>query len=217
MTKLDFDVAAMERLRLYKIVAGSVLPRPIGVVSTVAANGQHNVAPFSFFNILSSDPPYVAISISRHLPGGRPKDTLMNIRDVGEFVVNIASEEMASAIDTCAQPFSPEVDEFALSGLTAVASTVVRAPAVSESKVNFECRVYQIIELPKSSYTLVLGEVVHIRVNEEVLEANGRINLEELRPIGRLVGNSFCRIWDSFRLQNDSLETIALSEQKERC
>src|SRR5688572_8873446 len=103
--KIDFDVASMERLRIYKIVAGSVLPRPIGLISTVGRNGQYNLAPFSFFNALSSDPPYVAISISRHIPDGRPKDTLRNIRDTGEFVANVVSEEIAEAQNECGREY----------------------------------------------------------------------------------------------------------------
>jgi flavin reductase (DIM6/NTAB) family NADH-FMN oxidoreductase RutF len=210
MAKLDFDPAVMERLRIYKIVAGSVLPRPIGLISTVGRNGQHNLAPFSFFNALSSDPPYVALSISRHIPDGRPKDTLRNIRDTGEFVANVVSEEIAQAQNECGREYPPDVDEFAVTGLTPARSTAVRPPAVLESKVNFECRLFKEIELPKSSYTLVLGEVVHMRVDEDVMEPSGRINLARLRPVGRLVGNAYCRISDSFTLERDTFDTLAL-------
>jgi flavin reductase (DIM6/NTAB) family NADH-FMN oxidoreductase RutF len=214
VAKLDFDVGTMERLRIYKIVAGSVLPRPIGLISTVGSNGRYNVAPFSFFNALSSDPPYVAVSISRHIPDGRPKDTLRNIVDTGEFVANIVSEEIAHAQNECGREYPPEVDEFAVTGLTPAPSTVVRAPAVLQSKVNFECRLFQAIPLPKSSYTLVLGEVVHMRVDEAVMEPNGRISLERLRPVGRLVGNAYCRITDSFTLERDTFDTLALIPRK---
>ncbi len=208
--KLDFDIETMDRLRIYKIVAGSVLPRPIGLISTVGRNGQYNLAPFSFFNALSSDPPYFALSISRHIPDGRPKDTLRNIRDTGEFVANIVSEEIAQAQNESAREHPPEVDEFAVTGLTPAPSTTVRPPAVLESKVNFECRLFKEIELPKSSYTLLLGEVVHMRVDEEVMEPNGRVNLARLRPVGRLVGNAYCRISDAFALERDTFDTLAL-------
>lgn len=214
MAKLDFDVASMERLPIYKIVAGSVLPRPIGLISTVGRDGRRNVAPFSFFNALSSDPPYVAISISRHIPDGRPKDTLRNIVDTGEFVANIVSEEIAQAQNECGREYPPEVDEFEVTGLTPAPSTAVRAPAVAESKVNFECRLFQVLPLPKSSYTLVLGEVVHMRVEESVLEPGGRVSLDRLRPVGRLVGNAYCRITDRFTLERDTFDTLALIPRK---
>src|SRR6185369_17514856 len=115
MRKLDFDPARMERISIYKIVAGAVVPRPIGLISTAAADGHLNVAPFSFFNVLSSDPPYLAVSMSKHVPDGRPKDTLRNILDTGEFVANIVSEDLAKAQDACSEDYPPEIDEFHVS------------------------------------------------------------------------------------------------------
>jgi flavin reductase (DIM6/NTAB) family NADH-FMN oxidoreductase RutF len=207
--KLDFDPATMERIQVYKIVAGAVVPRPIGLISTLGRDGRRNLAPFSFFNALSSDPPYVAVSISTHIPDGRPKDTLRNIIDTGEFVANIVSEDIARAQDACAREYPPEVDEFEVSGLTPAASTKVSAPAVLESRVNLECRLFQSMRLPRSSYTLVLGEVVHMRVQADVLEEGGRISLAKLAPIGRLVGNGYCRTSDAFFLDRDTFDTLA--------
>jgi flavin reductase (DIM6/NTAB) family NADH-FMN oxidoreductase RutF len=209
MRKLDFDPAVMERIRVYKIVAGSVLPRPIGLISTATPGGRRNLAPFSFFNALSSDPPYVAVSISTHIPDGRPKDTLRNILDTGEFVANLVSEDIVKAQDACAHEFPPEVDEFEVSGLTPAPSVRVKPPAVLESRVNLECRLFQAIPLPKSSYTLVLGEVIHMRVAEEVMEEGGRVNLAKLAPVGRMVGNAYCRTRDMFTLQRDTFDTLA--------
>ena len=209
MKKLDFDPAKMERIRVYKIVAGSVLPRPIGLISTATPAGRRNVAPFSFFNALSSDPPYVAVSISKHIPEGRPKDTLRNILDTGEFVANLVSEDIVRAVDRCAHEYPPEVDEFEATGLTPAPSARVKAPAVLESRVNLECRLFQAIPLPKSSYTLVLGEVVHMRVAEEVMEENGRVNLARLAPVGRMVGNAYCHTNDVFTLDRDTFDTLA--------
>ena len=209
MNKLDFDPAKMERIRVYKIIAGSVLPRPIGLISTATPGGRYNLAPFSFFNALSSDPPYVAVSISTHIPDGRPKDTLRNILDTGEFVANLVSEDIVKAQDACAHDFPPEVDEFEVSGLTPAPSVRVRPPAVLESRVNLECRLFQAIPLPKSSYTLVLGEVIHMRVAEEVMEESGRVNLAKLAPVGRMVGNAYCRTRDMFTTQRDTFDTLA--------
>jgi len=130
MRKLDFDPARMERISIYKIVAGAVVPRPIGLISTAAADGHFNVAPFSFFNVLSSDPPYLAVSMSKHVPDGRPKDTLRNILDTGEFVANIVSEDLAKAQDACSEDYPPEIDEFHVSGLTPAPSVRIGAPTV---------------------------------------------------------------------------------------
>ncbi len=209
MKKIDLDPQTMERIRVYKIVAGSVVPRPIGLTSTVGRDGRHNLAPFSFFNALSSDPPYVCLSISKHIPDGRAKDTLRNILDTGEFVANIVSEDMAKAQDICSREYPAGTDEFAMSGLTPSPSTRVAAPGVLESRVNFECKLFQVTPLPKSSYTLVIGEVVFMHVAEEVLEESGRINLAKLKPIGRLVGNAYCRTSDAFTLDHDTFDTLA--------
>jgi len=209
MRKLDFDPARMERISIYKIVAGAVVPRPIGLISTAAADGHFNVAPFSFFNVLSSDPPYLAVSMSKHVPDGRPKDTLRNILDTGEFVANIVSEDLAKAQDACSEDYPPEIDEFQVSGLTPAPSVRIGAPTVLESRVNFECRLFQAIPLPKSTSTLVLGEVVHMRVAEEVMDASGRVNLAKLAPVGRIVGNAYCHTRDVFTLQHDAFDILA--------
>lgn len=208
MDKLDFDPAAMERIRVYKIIAGSVLPRPIGLISTAGESGRRNLAPFSFFNALSSDPPYVCISISKHIPDGRPKDTLRNILETGDFVANIVSEDIARAQDLCGHEYPPETDEFEVSGLTPAPSVRVKAPAVLESRVNFECRLFQAIPLPKSTYTLVVGEVVHMRVARELMGENGRVDIAKLAPVGRMVGNTYCRTRDVFALDRNTFDTL---------
>ena len=208
MAKLNLDPGEMERTRVYKIIAGAVVPRPIGLISTVGRDGRHNVAPFSWFNALSADPPYVCISISTRIPDGRPKDTLRNILDTGEFVVNIVSEDIAAAQGVCSGDYPPDTDEFKISGLTPAPSIRVKAPLVLESRVNFECKVFQTIPLPKSSYTMIIGEVVYIHVDEDVLEENGRIRLDRLRPVGRLVGNAYCTTRDVFSLEQDTFATL---------
>ena len=214
MAKLELDPDKLDRPRVYKIIAGAVVPRPIGLISTMSGAGALNVAPFSWFNALSSDPPYVCVSIATHIPDGRPKDTLRNILETREFVANIVSESIAYAQNVCAQPYPPGTSEFEVSRLTPQPSVKVKPPAVLESKVNLECRLFQAIPLPRSSYTLCVGEVVHMRVAEEVLEPSGRVNLDQLLPVGRLVGNGYCTIADRFTLDYDSLETIAKSPSR---
>lgn len=205
MDKVDIDAASTDAASLYKVVAGSVVPRPIGLISTVDLQGRYNVAPFSFFNSLSGKPAYVALSIAVHGPEKRPKDTLRNITDTGVFVANIVSEDMAQAQHLAGHPFDREVDEFEVCELTAIASKAVIAPSVGESKVHLECETFNILPLAGSDYTLVVGRVLHVRVASSVLENNGRINLTELAPVGRLMGNSYCRVSEVFTLDRTAL------------
>ena len=189
--------------RLYKLVAGLVVPRPIALVSTVDRDGRANLAPFSWFNAVSTDPPYLCVSIGRHAVD-RAKDTLNNILATGEFVVNLVGEAIAQQQDACAHAHPPGVDEFQASGLTPAPASLVRPPCVAESKAWFECRLAQALPLPRSSYTLVLGEVAAIHVDSDVVGAEGRIDMAALRGVGRLAGRNYCRLGDAFSLEHDS-------------
>lgn len=204
MEKHAFDPEKMDSTSVYKILAGAIVPRPIGLISTVGRDGGRNVAPFSFFNALSHIPPLIGISIAPVLPSGRQKDTLRNVRDTGEFVANIVSEDLARAQDACAGEYGEGVDEFVVSGLTPIPSRVVRAPRVEQSPINFECRVVQIVPLPESVYTLVIGRVCLMHIRADVMDGNGRIDLKRLAAIGRLVGNAYCRSTDMFSLNHDT-------------
>lgn len=205
MNKIDIDPASTESARLYKIVAGTVVPRPIGLISTADPRGRRNVAPFSFFNALSGKPAYVCVSIAVHGPEQRPKDSLRNITDTGVFVANIVSEDIAQAQHLAGHPFDPDIDEFERCGLTPIESKTVTAPSVGESRVNMECEVFNILPLTGSTYTLVVGCVRHIRIDRSVLAENGRINVGALAPVGRLVGDAYCRVSDVFTLDRSAL------------
>jgi len=176
---------------VYKVLIGSIVPRPIAFVSTLDADGVRNVAPFSFFTVASSDPPIVCFT-----PTGQ-KDTLINIRATGEFVVNIVSEDFAEEMNIASGTYPPHVDEFAVSGLTPIESTLVKPPRVAESRVQMECRRFQILEI--GSGALVLGEVVLIHVDDRIIE-NYRIDPDALRAIGRMGGNTYARTTDRFDL-----------------
>lgn len=202
-TKIRYLPDQTDPARLYKLVAGLIVPRPIALVSTINADGQANLAPFSWFNALSTDPPYLGISIGRHA-AGRPKDTLNNVLATGEFVVNLVSESIASQQDVCARAHPPGIDEFQASGLTPVPASLIRPPCVAESKAWFECKLAQALPLPRSSYTLVLGEVIAIHVEPDVVSEEGRIDLRALDAVGRLAGRHYCRLEDSFSLEHDS-------------
>ena len=206
--KHELDPEAMASTDVYKIIAGCVVPRPIGFVSTISRDGIHNAAPFSFFNAISHNPPMVCLSISPTYKSGQRKDTLKNITDVGDFVANIVNEELAAAQDRCSNYFPPEVDELRESGLTPGPSKLVKAPRIEESPVNFECRVVQAMPLLPSPYTLVIGRVVLMHVRADLLQPNGRIDSGRLAAIGRMTGNAYARTRDVFTLEHDTFEVL---------
>ena len=138
------DPALVSGAACYKLLIGAVVPRPIAFVSSVSADGVRNLAPFSFFNAICGEPPVICFSVSNREPR---KDTLANVRATGEFVVNIVSEEIAAQMNLASGEYPAEVDEFDVSGLTAVASDLVKVPRVKESHVNMECRLMQVVEV----------------------------------------------------------------------
>jgi flavin reductase (DIM6/NTAB) family NADH-FMN oxidoreductase RutF len=170
-------------------VTSTVIPRPIGWASTVDKSGARNLAPFSFFNAVSGDPPILMISVGRR--DGRAKDTLSNITETGEFVLNIVSEAVARQMNLTSGNYMPHVDEFALSGLTALPSVKVKAPRVAEASVTMECMLTQIVPLPRSEYTVILGEVVYFHIDDAILDERGRVDPVKLAPVARLGGSSW--------------------------
>jgi flavin reductase (DIM6/NTAB) family NADH-FMN oxidoreductase RutF len=179
----------------YKLVTGLIVPRPIGWIGTISGAGVPNVAPYSFFNVVSGLPPTFVFSPGRT---GR-KDTLDNVRQIGEFTVNVVTEEVAEAMNATSATFEPDVDEFAACGLTPVRSSSVRPPMVGECKANFECVVTRIVEIghPEHGNALVIGEAVEIHVLDDLLDGT-RVDQTELRAIGRHAGNSYSRATDLF-------------------
>jgi flavin reductase (DIM6/NTAB) family NADH-FMN oxidoreductase RutF len=190
---------------IYKLLVGSVVPRPIAFVSSMDAKGVRNLAPFSFFTVASANPPIVCFCPmvrgvgSSNLPSS--KDTLRNIIATREFVVNIVSEEFAEKMNACSAELPPEVDEFEVSGLTPLASELVRPPRVAESHVQMECRLEQIVHVSAEPLggSLVLGEVLRFHVRESLLE-NFRIDPEKLHAIGRMAGSTYARTTDRFEM-----------------
>jgi flavin reductase (DIM6/NTAB) family NADH-FMN oxidoreductase RutF len=186
---------------IYKLLVGAVVPRPIAFVSSVSADGVRNLAPFSFFTVISANPPVICFSPMVRASDGARKDTLHNIEATREFVVNIVSEDFARQMNLCSAEFPPEVDEFAVSGLTPVASDLVRPPRVAESRVNMECRLLQVVHVsPKPlGGSLVIGEVVRFHLADEIV-SDFRIDPDALRAIGRMAGSTYARTTDRFEL-----------------
>lgn len=188
---------------VYKLLTGSILPRPIGWISTIDADGRPNLAPFSFFNVVCPKPPTVVFCPLIRGTDGKPKDTLNNVRLTGEFVVNIVTESLVQAMNLSSVEAPPEMDEFAFAGVTPQASHAVRPPRVQESPVHFECRLNQIVEISSApgGGSLVIGEIVHIHVDERVLMGGDKIDLTALKPVGRLAGGGYVRVTDVFEIE----------------
>jgi flavin reductase (DIM6/NTAB) family NADH-FMN oxidoreductase RutF len=199
---MEADPATLPWKSVYKLMIGSILPRPIGWISTVDAAGQTNLAPFSFFNAVASRPPTVLFCPTIREFDAGPKDTLRNVRTTGEFVVNIVTEALAEAMNISSTEFPADVDEFRAAGLTAAPSVAVTPPRVAESPIHFECRVQQIVEVgdEPGGGSLVLGRIVHMHVDSSVLLQDDKIDLSVLRPIGRLSGAGYCRVTEIFQM-----------------
>jgi len=193
-------------LESYKLMTGLIVPRPVALVSTVDRDGVANVAPFSFFSGVGANPPTVLFCPSLRAAGSdRPddrKDTLRNVEQTGEFVVNIVSNSIADAANTTAAEVGPEVDEFLLAGLTAIPSEVVRAPRVAESPAQLECKLQQIVFAGQGggAGVVVIGEIVRFHFHPD-LESNFRIDPEKLDAIGRMAGNTWVRTRERFELE----------------
>jgi flavin reductase (DIM6/NTAB) family NADH-FMN oxidoreductase RutF len=134
---------------VYRLMTAMIVPRPIAFVSTQTRHGVRNLAPFSFFTAVSANPPVVCFSPMRRGADGSAKDTLVNIEETGEFVINIVSEEIARQMNACSEEVPPDVDEFALSGLTPLSSEKVAPPRVAESKASMECRLLQVVHVSR--------------------------------------------------------------------
>ncbi len=187
---------------MYKILIGTVVPRPIGWVSSQDEAGQANLAPFSFYTVVCGSPPTVLFCPMVRASDGKIKDTLRNVRATGEFVVNAATEALAAAVNLSAVEFEAQVNEFEIAGLTAAPSVRVRPPRVAESPINLECRVTQIVDLGDApgAGSVVIGQVVYAHIAEAVLIGSDKIDLEQLKPIARLAGSAYARVTDVFEM-----------------
>ncbi len=196
------DVAISDILSVYQALIGVVSPRPIAWVSTVDANGRINLAPFSFFNTFGANPPVVVFSPTNRRDGSK-KDTLLNLAEVPEFVLNAAVEDLAAPLNATSKELPRGESEADLAGLALSPSTKVRPPRVAASPVHLECRVRQVVPVGDGpgSANLVIGEVILIHIDEAVLDPSGRVDPRKLRTIARLGGDYYCRSTDLFEMQ----------------
>jgi flavin reductase (DIM6/NTAB) family NADH-FMN oxidoreductase RutF len=191
----------------YKLLAGTILPRPIAFVSTQDQQGIRNLAPFSFFTVASANPPIVVFCPMVRPPNERQlpstKDTLSNIAATREFVLNIVSEDFIEKMNQTAAEVPSSVDEWELSGLTPVASELVQPPRVAESRMQMECRLLQLVVASAKPLggTLVLGEVLRFHVAEDIIDDRYTIDPDKLNAVGRMAGASYIRTTDRFDLE----------------
>jgi flavin reductase (DIM6/NTAB) family NADH-FMN oxidoreductase RutF len=182
------DPDTLDPQSCYKLLIGSVVPRPIAWTSTVSREGVRNLAPFSFFTVASRQPPMLCISVGPRVDSNVPtKDTLDNIEETGQFVVNIVSLALSNTMYESSKNHPPEADEFVKAGLTPAPCEVVGAPRVEEAGVSMECLLDRV--LPLGSDHLVIGRMVRFHVRDELYGQNGRIDVAGLDPLGRLAGN----------------------------
>jgi flavin reductase (DIM6/NTAB) family NADH-FMN oxidoreductase RutF len=183
----------------YFLLTGLVVPRPIAWVSTVSADGERNLAPYSYFNACSHIPPIVHISPANYnkRPSGGGKDTLNNIRETGEFVVNIVGAEMGQAMVTTSASVEADIDEFEVAGLEEVPSRSVKPGRVSGVPAALECKLLEIV--PMGLGNVIFGEVIDFYVAEGILQ-QGRVSVEALRPLGRLGGSYYAEVKDAYSI-----------------
>jgi flavin reductase (DIM6/NTAB) family NADH-FMN oxidoreductase RutF len=187
-----------------------VVPRPIGWISTLNEAGRINVAPFSFFNLLSYDPPFVMFSAGMHEADGGTKDTVNNVIATGEFVYNMATWAQKDQMNHTALIIDRAVDEMAATGLEPEPSRLIKPPRIKGSPVHFECRLHQIVKLPgrkpSSAHHVVIGQVVAVHIDDAALTADGRVDVLKLRPIARLGYKDYSSVDRMFQMEKRTPE-----------
>ncbi len=200
-----FDPAQLRGRDIYLLMIGTIVPRPIAFVTSLNDAGVLNVAPFSYFNGISSRPPLVSLSIGHRKLDGElvKKDTLRNIEASGEFVINIPSEDLAAQVNQASAEYPPDVSEVSETGLSTLPSEVVAPPRIAQCRVAMECKLEQVVMLgrPKALNGLVIGEVVRWHIDDSVWDAAASaVDIETLRPLSRLGGSSFGKTREPFSL-----------------
>ena len=199
---MEFNPDTLETKEIYKLLTGSIIPRPIAWVSTINEIGINNLAPFSYFNMVGDDPPHVMFSTRRD--NNSNKDTLNNILSIKQFVVNMVTEALAEQMNSSAQAVAPEVDEFEMVGVTPIPSSVVKPMRVKESPIQFECEMvhhYFLEDHKQGGACVIIGRVVRMHFDESVLLEDYKINMKTYKPIARLAGSNYSKIGEVFSIK----------------
>jgi flavin reductase (DIM6/NTAB) family NADH-FMN oxidoreductase RutF len=181
--------------KVHQYLLGAIGPRPIAFASTIDAEGMPNLAPFSFFNVFSANPPILIFSPARSGRLNTTKDTYNNVKVVPEVVINVVNYDIVQQMSLASSPYAPGVDEFVKSGFTAIASETISPARVAESPVQFECKVNQVLELGMEggAGNLIICEVTRIHISESVLDENGMIDQHKIDLVARMGGDWYCR------------------------
>jgi flavin reductase (DIM6/NTAB) family NADH-FMN oxidoreductase RutF len=207
LTHRLFDFATLDPRACYKLLIGTVVPRPIAWVTTLSPEGVVNAAPYSFFNCVSSDPPIVCLGVENKAATSF-KDTAWNIRTTEEFTVNIVDDANLDAMNVTATAFLPEVDELAMAGLTAAPGRMVACPRIAEAPVALECRRHTTLSVGKSR-EIVLGLVLAAHIREDIVDAERfYVDPARLDAVGRMGGHGYARTRDYFDLPTLSVEEV---------
>lgn len=196
---LDFDLEDIEPRKVYRTLLASVVPRPIGWISSRDTEGRANLAPFSFFNVACVDPPMIHISPGMY-EDGLPKDTARNIQATGEFVHNMVTEETLHRMHCSSERVPTEESEFDTCGIEKAPSETVSPPRVRDSVASFECSLHSSLDL--GSHTLIIGQIKHMMVDESILNLEGEIDINKLDAIGRLTAGKYVTIDSQFELES---------------
>ncbi|RBW68611.1 flavin reductase family protein [Bacillus taeanensis] len=198
---LSIDPANNSERENYKVLIGSIIPRPIAFVTTISKDGVLNGAPFSYFNIVSSNPPMISLAVQR--TEGKQKDTARNIIESKEFVVHIVDEQNVEKVNQTAASLPPDQSEIELAKLTPVESLKISVPGVKEAKIRMECSLEHALELGGLDSTgcdLIIGKVVHYHIDSAIYE-NGRIDPKGLAAVSRLAGSNYAKIGEIFSIE----------------
>jgi flavin reductase (DIM6/NTAB) family NADH-FMN oxidoreductase RutF len=192
---LSLDPKELTVQRLHQLLLGAIGPRPIAFASTIDAEGHANLAPFSFFNVFSANPPILVFSPARSGRTGQSKDTYNNAKAIPEVVINVVNYNMVHQMSLASSPYAPDVDEFVKAGFTALASHKVAPFRVAEAPVQFECKVQQIIELGREggAGNLIICEVLHMHIHESLLNEHGLIDQHKIDLVARMGADWYCR------------------------
>lgn len=192
---LTYNPTDLPVQKLHQYLLGAIGPRPIAFASTIDGDGKPNLAPFSFFNVFSANPPILIFSPARSGRSNTTKDTYNNVKVVPEVVINVVNYDIVQQMSLASSPYPSDVDEFIKSGFTSLASETIKPMRVAESPVQFECKVNQVIELGTEGGggNLIICEVTRIHINENVLDENGMIDQHKIDLVSRMGGDWYCR------------------------
>jgi flavin reductase (DIM6/NTAB) family NADH-FMN oxidoreductase RutF len=199
---MHFDPNELDNSAIYKLLTGSIIPRPIGWISTISKDGINNLAPFSYFNIVGEK--HIMFSTAKNK--GKNKDTLNNLLENQEFVLNMVTEDLVEAMNKTAIELLPNEDEFIYANITSVASFLIKPKRVKDAKITFECKMIHNYTIPhpeNEGATMIIGEIVMMHFNDGVLLDNYKINMETYKPVSRLAGSNYAKMGEIFSVKRN--------------